>query len=225
MSSYPKSLAIIPARGGSKGVPRKNCIDIGGRPLIAYTIDAARACSRFDRVVVSTDDVEIADISRQYGAEVPVLRPKALAGDKSSLSAVFEHMHAVLAEQGYIPEIVAYMYPTHPFRSVETLRGLMDKLAEGYGRVFVGKPVAVAPDTYFTVGEGGALSSARLVAWPEGVPCFRPYGLFDGVRRSGGNLGTYVHRVENLISLIDIDDPEDLELARYVVAHNLWSMR
>jgi len=224
MSGHPKALAIIPARGGSKGVPRKNCIDVCGRPLIAYTIEAALRCGRFDRVIVSTDDEEISAISQRYGAEVPVLRPKELAGDKSPLASALNHMHAFLASQGFVPDIVAHMYPTHPFRSLAVLRGLMDKLASGYSRVLVGRAIGVTRNSYLTIGADSTLRRASLPAQGTDIRCLRPYGLFDGWRRGGGGLGMYVHRIDDVIGLIDIDDPEDLELARYVVANNLWSL-
>ncbi len=107
-------LAIIPARGGSKGVPRKNIRDLGGKPLIAWTIAAARASAYLDRIIVSTDDAEIADISRQFGAEVPFMRPDELARDGSS--GIDPVIHALEA----LPEKFDYMVllqPTSPFRS------------------------------------------------------------------------------------------------------------
>ena len=86
-----KILAVIPARGGSKRVPRKNIRQLGGRPLIAYTIDAARGASRLTECVVSTDDDEIAQIARQCGGNVPFARPAELAGDDVPDRAVLEH--------------------------------------------------------------------------------------------------------------------------------------
>jgi N-acylneuraminate cytidylyltransferase/CMP-N,N'-diacetyllegionaminic acid synthase len=74
-------IAIIPARGGSKGIPRKNLVDIGGKPLVAYSIEHALKSKLVNRVIVSTEDMEIAAVSREYGAEVPVMRPKELAED------------------------------------------------------------------------------------------------------------------------------------------------
>jgi len=224
MPDHLKALAIIPARGGSKGIPRKNCIDVCGRPLIAFTIEAALRCDRFDRVVVSTEDEEIALIAKQYGAEVPELRPKEFSGDRSPLSSALDHMHAVLGAQGFVPDIVAHLYPTHPFRSLKMLRELMDKLANGYSRVLVGREIQVTSGKYFTLGADNSLALANLSPYGESVPCFRPYGIFDGWRRGGGPQGMYIHRLHDAVDLIDIDDPEDLELARFVVANKLWSL-
>lgn len=110
-------LAIIPARGGSNSVPRKNIRPLGGLPLIAYTIKAALE-SRADRIIVSTDDPEIAEIASAYGAEVPFLRPAHLAEDtSSSLSVLLHALEYVEAQEQYYPDIVAFLQPTSPFRT------------------------------------------------------------------------------------------------------------
>jgi CMP-N,N'-diacetyllegionaminic acid synthase len=85
LNEKPETIAIIPARGGSKGIPRKNIVDLCGKPLIAYAIEAALKSDMITRVVVSTDDEGIAEISTAYGAEVPFLRPKEMALDRSSI--------------------------------------------------------------------------------------------------------------------------------------------
>ena len=84
-------LGLIPARGGSKRIPRKNLVPVAGKPLLAWTIDAARASRRLDRLVLSTDDEEIAGVARDYGADVPFVRPKRLAQDETPDLPVFEH--------------------------------------------------------------------------------------------------------------------------------------
>jgi len=86
-----KILAIIPARGGSKSVPRKNIINVNGRPLISYTINAALMVECLTDVIVSTDDSEIAKISRELGAQVPFVRPEDLASDQAQMAPVIEH--------------------------------------------------------------------------------------------------------------------------------------
>ncbi len=110
-------LAIIPARGGSKGIPRKNIRLFAGHPLIAWSIAAARQARSVTRLIVSTDDAAIAAVARQYGAEVPFLRPAELAQDQTPDWPVFEHALRWLAEQeGYRPEIVVQLRPTSPIR-------------------------------------------------------------------------------------------------------------
>ena len=111
-------LAVIPARGGSKAVPRKNLVRVGGRPLLEWTLAAARAAMCIDRVIVSTDDEEIAAVARAGGADVPFLRPAELARDDSAGADVVLHATAWLKEhQGYLPEYVVTLQPTSPLRT------------------------------------------------------------------------------------------------------------
>jgi N-acylneuraminate cytidylyltransferase len=111
------ALAIIPARGGSKSIPRKNIKQLGGIPLIAYSVAAALEAGLVDRVIVSTDDAEIAAVAREYGAETPFLRPDQHAQDDTADLPVFQHALEWLAEQeGYRPDIVVQLRPTSPFR-------------------------------------------------------------------------------------------------------------
>jgi CMP-N,N'-diacetyllegionaminic acid synthase len=115
--SKPDVLALIPARGGSKSVPRKNLLPVAGRPLIAYSIMHAQACPLITRVVVSTDDDEIAEVARKYGAEVPFRRPAEAASDTATDFQVFHHALSWLAEhERYVPELVVHLRPTGPVR-------------------------------------------------------------------------------------------------------------
>lgn len=110
-------LAVIPARGGSKGIPRKNIRNFAGHPLIAYSIEAGLSARTVTRVIVSTDDEEIAAVACQYGAEVPFLRPAEFAQDQSLDLPVFQHALAWLAEQeDFRPEVVVQLRPTSPVR-------------------------------------------------------------------------------------------------------------
>ncbi len=112
-------LALIPARGGSKSIPRKNILPLAGYPLIAYSIAAGLASESINRTVVSTDDEEIAAISNYHGAETPFLRPTELSQDDTPDLPVFQHALQWLAEQeNYRPEIVVQLRPTSPFRRV-----------------------------------------------------------------------------------------------------------
>jgi N-acylneuraminate cytidylyltransferase len=110
-------LAVIPARGGSKGIPRKNIRNFAGYPLIAWSIAAGLQTHTVSRVIVSTDDEEIAKVAREYGAETPFLRPSELAQDQTTDLPVFEHALKWLEEiQGYRPQIVIHLRPTSPIR-------------------------------------------------------------------------------------------------------------
>ncbi len=111
-------LAVIPARKGSKGLPGKNIRDLCGVPLIAHTIMQAIDSGCFSRVVVSTDDEEIAAVSMEFGAEVPFLRPGAMAGDRSDMRSAINHLLDELkSREGYSPDIFAILFPTYPFRT------------------------------------------------------------------------------------------------------------
>lgn len=110
-------LAVIPARGGSKGVPHKNIRDLDGKPLIAYTIEAAIKSKVFDKIVVSTDSSEIAEIAQRYGAEVPFIRPKDLSADFSSSDDVVLHAIDYFKRKGKEFEYVCKLQPTSPLRN------------------------------------------------------------------------------------------------------------
>ena len=110
-------VAVIPARGGSKGIPRKNLVEIAGRPLIAYTIEAAQKAAFVDRVIVSTDDTEIAIAAFELGAEVPFLRPPNLANDTAPMHGVLRHALAWLESQGVAVEGLVLLQPTSPLRT------------------------------------------------------------------------------------------------------------
>jgi CMP-N,N'-diacetyllegionaminic acid synthase len=110
-------MALIPARGGSKSVPRKNLLEVAGKPLLAYSIMHAQACPSITRIVVSTDDEEIAEVARSHGAEVPFKRPAEAASDTATDFQVFQHALAWLAEhEAYVPELVVHLRPTGPVR-------------------------------------------------------------------------------------------------------------
>lgn len=127
-------LAIIPARGGSKGVPRKNIRLVGGKPLLAHTVETAiQARHLLHRIIVSTDDQETADIALNYGAEVPFLRPSALAGDHVPTLPVMQHAVRFVEEQDGRPlDWVLLLQPTVPFRLVSDLEAAL-ALAEAGG--------------------------------------------------------------------------------------------
>ncbi len=125
-------LGIIPARGGSKGLPRKNLALVGGKPLIAWTWEAARAAPSVTRLVVSTDDEPIAELARSAGVEVPFLRPAELANDTAKAVDVILHALGFLEERaGYRPELVLWLQPTSPLRSAEDIEAAV-RLRQGH---------------------------------------------------------------------------------------------
>lgn len=116
-----KILGLIPARVGSKGIPRKNIKLLGGKPLINYSIELALNCKILDKVVVSTDDEEIAKISRIAGADIPFIRPKSLAEDTTPTLPVIQHALHFFNKKGAYYDVVCLLQPTVPFRSLKFL--------------------------------------------------------------------------------------------------------
>lgn len=117
-----KPLVIIPARGGSKGIPRKNIKLLGGKPLIQWTIDEARKMFSDDVICVSTDDIEIKDIVEQNGLKIPFLRPEKLATDFAGTYEVLLHAVSFYEDKGYDPDVLILLQPTSPFRTAQQIK-------------------------------------------------------------------------------------------------------
>jgi CMP-N-acetylneuraminic acid synthetase len=159
---------VIPARGGSKGIPRKNLALLAGRPLLAYTADAARGSRRLSRVVISTEDEEIAGIARQLGIDVPFLRPAHLAADETPMLDVLTDLVASLERiERYRPDVLVLLQPTSPFRRASHIDAAVDLLTStGADSV-----VTVVPIPHqFTPSSLMKLEGDRLVPWTEGPP-------------------------------------------------------
>lgn len=124
------TLCIIPARAGSKSVPKKNLAIVAGKPLIAWSIEQALACSGIDRVVVSTDSDEISEVARSYGADVPFLRPAELATDTAATEPVLIHaINYLVRAEGYCTTTVMLLQPTCPIRKAGSLLRAIDQMA------------------------------------------------------------------------------------------------
>lgn len=129
------SVAVIPARGGSKRIPRKNIKTFSGIPMIAYAIKAAKQSGLFEHIVVSTDDVEIADVAKKFGAEVPFFRPAELANDLATTVPVIAHAIQECENLRWNTDFVCCIYPCVPFLSGADLvsgRNAIEKVTEGY---------------------------------------------------------------------------------------------
>lgn len=134
-----KTIAIIPARGGSKGIPRKNTLLLGSKPLVAWPIELAKSISQIDRVIVTTDDREIADIASNFGAEVPFLRPAFLSGDAVPTLPVLQHVIEYLnKEENYQVDNVILLYPTSPFLRKDRVEAAIEILNEGKYETVIG---------------------------------------------------------------------------------------
>ncbi len=123
-------LALIPARGGSKGIPKKNIKLLRGKPLIVWSIESAKKSRFIDRVVVSTDSEEIAEVARKAGAEVPFLRPAEISQDLTPDTPVFEHALLWFKEHdGFMPNFIVHLRPTGPLRTAEEIDEAIEMLA------------------------------------------------------------------------------------------------
>ncbi len=157
-----KIWGIITARGGSKGIPRKNVKLLAGKPLIAHTCLAAKESGIFDRIVLSTDDEEIATVGKEWGAEVPFMRPAELAQDTTPTLPVLVHtVEWLKANENYVPDAVVILQPTAPLRNAEDLRGARDLFASSGADSVVSMaevPGHYNPHWQFKVEENGSIA-------------------------------------------------------------------
>jgi CMP-N,N'-diacetyllegionaminic acid synthase len=159
-------IALIPARGGSKSIPRKNLVELSGRPLIAWSIRQALDSKYISRPIVSTDDPEIAEVARAYGAEVPFLRPVEFARDDSPDIEAFRHLLSFLREAGEPqPDLIVHLRPTGPVRRVALIDEAIEKILadpEADSLRSVSWP-ALSPYKMWRLGTGGYLEPLLTV--------------------------------------------------------------
>jgi len=219
----PKQVALIFARGGSKGIPGKNVTDLGGVPLIGHTIRAAYHAGIFGRVIVSTDCEQIAEVARTEGAEVPFLRPKGIAGDTAQIGDAVIHALSALSDTGYFPDVYAVLYPTSPFASPGLIR---DVVAQVYGDSCVSKTVKRISPQQKRIFQRHGKNRIRSIC-QKNAPVsewYRPIGLCEAYRYGERMAGVPAYRiisfkvVRDSVQLHDIDTPEDLEKARRIIA-------
>lgn len=138
MSNDPTFVAIIPARGGSREIPRKNIKPLGGKPLLSYTTEPARKSNLLDRIILSTDDSEIARIGRQLDVEIPFERPESLARDETPAFDVVRHALQWLKEhESFTPDYTALLQPTSPFRTQNDIDQALEKLLHSSGKSLI----------------------------------------------------------------------------------------
>lgn len=125
-----KIVAVIPARSGSKSVVHKNIRVIDGKPMLAHSIEHAKASKYINRIIVSTDSEEYAEIARRFGAETPFIRPEEISRDESLDIEVFEHLLEFLKGEGYEPDILVQLRPTYPYRNVEDIDRMIEMMME-----------------------------------------------------------------------------------------------
>ncbi len=221
-----KSIALIPARGGSKRLPRKNILPFMGKPMIAHSIEAARQSGLFERVVVSTEDSEIAEIAGQYGAEISNRSPD-LATDKATVRAVAKDFLATQAQTGNPYDLLCVLYATAPFRTAQDIKDVYNLIERGvcHHTLAVCEYEQAPHQALKLTSEKGDLSPM----WPELVAersDSLPRLLVD-------NGSTYCVMTENFMKdqnfyaptmrghimprwkSVDMDTPEDFELAQF----------
>ncbi|MGE3539056.1 MAG: hypothetical protein AB7N91_16690 [Candidatus Tectimicrobiota bacterium] len=227
----PMIVGAICARGGSKGVPRKNLRPLAGVPLIAHTIRCAQACPVFQRVVVSTDDAEIADVARQYGAEVPFLRPGHLAQDHSSKWPVFQHLVETMEQlTRQRIDVLVDLDTGVPLRQPADIVGCVEQLLAGSADV-VATAYEAERNPYFNMVEIATDGLARIVkplaqpiAYRQGAPVV--YSLSPAVyamRRA--SLWQYEHWSQAKFHIhvipreraVDIDHEVDFRFVEYLM--------
>ncbi len=219
--------AMIPARGGSKGIPRKNLAEFGGRPLIAHTIEAALASRHVDRVMVSTEDDEIAEVAQACGAELPFVRPADLATDEAPGDAVSRHWLEWVRDQAPGPWAVVHLQATSPLRTAEDIDRSIELLASGeWPCVASVCPVSDHPAYMYRLVDERAESFLDASALPShrqrAEELFRLNGAifatcFEAALKIGKfharPFGAYVMPAERSI---DIDTPLDLAVAETI---------
>lgn len=226
----PRVLAVIPARGGSKSIPRKNVQLLAGRPLIAYSIEAARRCPLVSRTVVSTDDAEIQDAALREGAEAPFLRPAQIATDAATTEAVLTHaVEWYDREADWRADIVVFLQPTDVFRRQAWLAWVVQALVDdpALESAFMVYPTH---KNYWTSDNGTPRPLGFHGYGPRQAkpPVYREdTGLACASRadivRSGRRIGTRVKlfEAEGAGVSVDIHDPFDLWMAEQIIARGV----
>ncbi len=233
-----KFLGLITARGGSKGVPGKNIKMLGGKPLLAYTILAAKKSGIFDRIIISTDDEVIASVAREWGAEVPFIRPPELAQDSTPHFPVVKHTLEFLAKENYQPDYAVILQPTSPFRLPRQLQEAADIAIEKTPDSVLSVmevPPQFNPTKQMQVREDGvlrlfnsALPIGKRIARRQDLPrCYMSAALFymfrsglifeEGISDFYGET-TLPYFVEDPRTALDIDTMEDWEKAEKLFA-------
>jgi len=222
-------LAVIPARAGSKGIRGKNIINLCGKPLLAYTAEAAKKSKYFDRIILSTDGADIAQVGREYGLEVPFMRPAHLAGDKVANPPVVHHVINFLEAEGFIPSIIVLLQPTCPLRTYEDIDNCIEKLVKNNCTSVMS--IVKVPDHYSPHWQFTKDNMNRISRFMGGSLKDKTYQRQKLPPSYVGNGAVYAFWLETLLSdnsyygdrcegyemtydsSINIDEPEDLKLA------------
>jgi CMP-N,N'-diacetyllegionaminic acid synthase len=225
-------IGLVPARGGSKGIPRKNLAQCGGKSLLAWTAEAAFGSNVLDRVILSTDDAEIAAAGRSLGLEVPFMRPPALSGDETPMHGVVHHVLAALGADGILPEAVVLLQPTSPLRrarhvaeAAELFRSRGASAVVSVTRVphrFVPSSLMCERDGCLVPLEGPEIGPTRRQDKASLLARNGPAVLItrSDVVFAGGLYGDRIFGYEmDEIASIDVDTPAELRLADLLITN------
>lgn len=222
-----KILALIPARGGSKGIKDKNIIDLGGKPLISYSIACGLQSKYIDAVVVTTDSENIAEVSRQYGARVPFMRPAELALDTSSTMEAVLHAVETLKEMGESYDAFVLLQPTQPLRTSEDVDRAIEVYFENGEKDLISvSPVTEHPILMRTIGEDGKLHpllQAATIRRQDMPPYYRLDGCIyiNNIERLDENTNFAANPIPFIMGkehAVDIDELVDLHLAKFYLS-------
>lgn len=233
ISKNSRVIAIIPARGGSKGLPKKNIVNLCGKPLIAYSILIAKKTKSIDRVIVDTDSQEIADVAKKYGAEIPYLRPKYLAQDLTPDLPVFQHAIRFLIKHGDNPKAIVHLRPTAPYRTVEYLEKAIKLLYMDKKTTSVRSIIFPNQNPYkmWLIGKNGFLKPLLMTRFKEpynlprqklpkaywhvgNIDIIKPEVILNGNSMTGNFIKPLI--LEEMFS-IDIETPFSLKVAEVVL--------
>jgi len=224
-------LGLVPARGGSKGVPGKNVRPLAGHTLLEYTARAARESGVVDRVILSTDSLEIADAGRHAGLEVPFMRPASLAADDTPMVPVIQHALAEIAKHGWSPDIIVLLQPTSPLRRSDHIRDAVSLLRESNADsvvTVVELPRHLSPDYVMRIDEGRLQpflpDGARVTRRQDARPAYSRDGTVYAFRRATLEKFSGIYGEDCRPLLIDareslsIDTQDDWDEAERVLA-------
>ncbi len=218
-------VAIVLARGGSKGIPRKNLLEVAGKPLIGYTLEQAREVRAISKLVVSTDSDEIACVARQFGAEI-VRRPAALSGDTASSESALMHCLSHLGNsEGIQPDLVVFLQPTSPLRSPHHIEEAIATLErEGADSLFSAGPLQglawrvdadeLKPVSYDPLHRVRRQDAPEYLAENGSIYVFKPWVLRNLGSRLGGKIAVF--RMAALDSF-EVDESEDVPLVEFLL--------
>lgn len=234
-----KIVCVIPARGGSKGVPRKNIRKLSGYPLIAYSIAACRLSTKIDRIIVSTDSMEIAEIAKSFGAEVPFIRPAEIAKDNSTDIEFMEHaINWFYKNEGIIPEYFVHIRPTTPLREPELIDTAIVKIIDNAEATSLRSVHEIRESPYKLFG----IKNDFLVGlYPDDPrpeyynlprqnfpPVYQPNGYVDVVKSETILKLKSLHGPKILSFLTqnvgEIDTPDDFDYIEYMLNKNKYAI-